>query len=102
VFIDGRFEAVYPRQVLDDYFAFLGGGDGWERALDVYPTDLVLVQRASGIHPRLFARDDFVYVYSDPAALLFVRRNATNRAALGRLTRLAKRPPLPAADPVFP
>jgi hypothetical protein len=102
VFIDGRFEAVYPRQVLDDYFAFIRGGDGWERALDAYPTDIVLLQRAHGIQRRLFARHDFVYVYSDPASLVFVRRNATNQAALDGLTRLARRPPLPATDPVFP
>ncbi|HWP66245.1 MAG TPA: hypothetical protein VNO26_10055 [Candidatus Limnocylindria bacterium] len=102
VFIDGRFEAVYPRQVLDDYFAFVRGGEGSERALDAYPTDIVLLQRAHGIHPRLFARDDFVYVYSDPGALVFVRRNSTNRAALARLTRVARRPVLPAADTFFP
>jgi hypothetical protein len=62
----------------------------------------VLLQRAHGIHPRLFARDDFAYVYSDPTALVFVRRNATNQVALDRLTRLAHRPPLPVEQPVFP
>ena len=51
---------------------------------------------------RLFERDDFAYVYSDPASLLFVRRNPTNQAALDRLTRLARRPPLPARETVFP
>jgi hypothetical protein len=102
VFIDGRFEAVYPPAVLDDYFQFVRGGEGWERALDAYPTDIVLVSRAHGIHPRLFARDDFMYVHSDRAALVFVRRNEINRAALDRLTRLARRPPLPATDTVFP
>ena len=102
VFIDGRFEAVYPRRVLDDYFAFVEEGEGWARVLDAYPTDIVLLQRAHGLHPRLFARDDFTYVYSDPASLVFVRRNAINQAALDRLTRLARRPPLPATDAVFP
>ena len=102
VFIDGRFEAVYPRQVLDDYFAFIEGADGWERVLDAYPTDIVLLQRAHGIQQRLFARRDFMYVYSDPASFVFVRRNATNRAALDRLTRLAHRPPLPTTAAVFP
>jgi hypothetical protein len=102
VFIDGRFEAVYPRQVLDDYFAFVQGRNGWERVLDAYPTDIVLLQRAHGVHPRLFARDDFAYVYSDPTSLVFVRRNATNQAAIDRLTRLARRPPLPVEQTVFP
>jgi len=102
VFIDGRFEAVYPRQVLDDHFAFIQGRDGWERLLDDYPTDLVLVQRTHGSHERMFKRSDFVYVYSDRASLLFVRRNETNAAALDRLTRMARRPPLPTEASVFP
>jgi hypothetical protein len=102
VFIDGRFEAVYPHHVLDDYFAFIHGRDGWARVLDAYPTDLVLLQRAHGIHPLLFARDDFAYVYSDRTALVFVRRNATNQTALDGITRMARRPPLPVDETVFP
>jgi hypothetical protein len=102
VFIDGRFEAVYPRNVLDDHFAFIHGREGWERLLDDYPTDMVLVQRTHGSHERMFKRSDFAYVYSDRGALLFVRRNPTNSAALDRLTRMARRPPLPAEATVFP
>lgn len=93
VFIDGRFEAVYPQRVIDDYFAFMHGTDGWERLLEDYPTDVVVVQRWRNIHPRLFAHPDFVYVYSDPAALVFVRRSEDDPA----LMRLAS---LSAADRV--
>jgi hypothetical protein len=50
----------------------------------------------------MFKRSDFVYVYSDRASLLFVRRNQTNAAALDRLTRMARRPPLPVEESVFP
>ena len=89
VFIDGRFEAVFPPRVIEDYFRFTEGVAGWERLLDEYPTEIVVVQRWRGIHPRLFARDDLHYVYSDPAALVFVRSTATNAAALDRLARLA-------------
>jgi hypothetical protein len=91
VFMDGRFEAVYPPQVIEDYFAFTSGRDGWERLLDDYPTEIVVVQRWRNIHPRLFARPDLQYVYSDPAALVFVRRTETNAAALDRLARLPDR-----------
>ena len=91
VFIDGRFEAVYPPRVIDDYFAFTSGREGWERLLDDYPTEVVVVQRWRNIHPRLFARDDLEYVYSDPASLVFVRRTPTNAEALDRLARLPDR-----------
>jgi hypothetical protein len=102
VFIDGRFEAVYPPQVIDDYFAFMHGTDGWERLLDAYPTDVVVVQRWRNIHPRLFAHPDFQYVYSDPAALVFVRRSPVNDPALERLASVGDRADFPRYETVFP
>jgi len=102
VFIDGRFEAVYPPQVISDYFAFANGEPGWQRLLDEYPTDIVVTQRALGTHEQMFGRKDFAYVYSDPAALVFVRRSPRTRAALDRLFGLASRPALPERDTVFP
>lgn len=102
VFIDGRFEAVYPPHVIRDYFAFANGEPGWERLLDAYPTDIVVAQRALGTHELMFGRPDFAYVYSDPAALVFVRRSPRTAAALDRLFGLASRPPLPRLDTVFP
>jgi hypothetical protein len=104
VFIDGRFEAVFPPEVIHDYFAFVNGTSGWERLLDAYPTDIVVTQRARGTHERMLAREDFVYVYSDPAAFVFVRRSPRTVAALDRLLGLAiaARPPLPERGAVFP
>lgn len=102
VFIDGRFEAVYPPQVIEDYFAFMNGTEGWERLLDEYPTEIVVVQRWRNIHPRLFARPDFAYVYSDPAALVFVRRTPTTEEALDRLASGANRLDFPRHPTVFP
>jgi hypothetical protein len=102
VFIDGRFETVYPAAVIDDYFRFMHGEPGWERLLDAYPTDIVVVQRWREIHPRLFARPDLTYVYSDPAALVFVRRGPTTAAALDRLTMVADRTDFPHPETVFP
>src|SRR5581483_6676791 len=102
VFIDGRFETVYPERVIRDYFAFMHGTEGWERLLDDYPTDIVVVQRWRDIHPRLFARKDFEYVYSDPAALVFVRRQGRMQPALDRLALLADRTAFERPDTVFP
>jgi hypothetical protein len=102
VFIDGRFEAVYPPKVIDDYFAFMHGTDGWERLLDASPTDVVVVQRWRNIHPRLFAHPHFQYVYSDPAALVFVRRSPTNDPALERLASVGDRSDFPRYETVFP
>ncbi len=102
VFIDGRFEAVYPPAVIDDYFRFTSGIAGWERMIEAYPTDVVVVQRWRNIHPRLFARADLEYVYSDPAALVFVRRNAATAPLLARLAATPDRNDFPRYATVFP
>ncbi len=102
VFIDGRFEAVYPKQVIDDYFAFMNGTGDWERLLDQYPTDIVVVQRWREIHPRLFARDDLQYVYSDPASLVFVRSGPNTEPALARLAAVQDRNDFPRLATYFP
>lgn len=102
VFIDGRFEAVYPPRVIEDYFAFSNGREGWERLLDDYPTEVVVVQRWRNIHPRLFARPDLQYVYSDPASLIFVRRTDTNAEALDRLASLDDRSVFARRDTYLP
>ena len=85
VFIDGRFETVYPAQVIADYFAFQDGSPGWERLLDAYPTEIVVVERARNLHQRLAARPDLTLVYADPTALVFARRTAATGAALDRI-----------------
>jgi hypothetical protein len=102
VFIDGRFEAVYPPRVIEDYFAFLNGTPGWERLLDEYPTDIVVVQRWRGIHPRLFEREDLVYVYSDPASLIFVRPGPRTQGALDRVAASWDRSDFPRLATYFP
>ena len=102
VFIDERFDAVYPPWVIEDYFAFAHGTPGWERLLDDYPTDVVIVQRGSGIHPRLFARPDLTYVYSDPVALVFVRRSERTAAALDRVLASDRRPAPQVLAATFP
>lgn len=88
VFIDGRFETVYPDDVIRDYFAFRNGEHGWERLLDAWPTDVVVARRSTGVQVRLFERPDLEYVYSDPAALVFVRRSPKMAPFLERLRQV--------------
>ena len=102
VFIDGRFEAVYPQPVIQDYFAFMNGTEGWERLLDEYPTDIEVVQRWREIHPRLFERADLQYVYSDPASLVFVRPGPRTENALQRLAASNSRNDFPRLATYFP
>jgi hypothetical protein len=102
VFIDGRFEASYPPQVMDDYFAFVDGAPGWERVLDVYPTDVVMLDPGTPVNALLAGRPDVVRVHADPTAIVYLKRTATTAPALARLTALAGREVPTPRDSVFP
>lgn len=102
VFIDGRYETVYPESVIREAFAFQDGADDWQRLLDDHPTDVVVVQRVRGLQARMMARDDFEYVYSDPASFVFVRRNERMRPVLEALRGAADRAAFPVEPAVFP
>jgi hypothetical protein len=102
VFIDGRFEASYPRVVMDDYFTFVDARPGWERALDAYPTEVVVLDPTMPVVQHLAERTDFARVYADGTAMVWVRATPTNAAALSRLTALAWRPSGLNGDVDFP
>jgi hypothetical protein len=89
VFIDGRYEASYPPTVMDDYFTFIDAAPGWERVLDAYPTDGVLLDRSVAVVSRLERRPDLVRVYADPTAVIYLRREVAERAGLDAPTTVA-------------
>ena len=102
VFLDGRYEASYPPEVVDDYFAFVEAAPGWARVLDAYPTDVVMLDRGAAVIPRLDARPDLVRVYADDTAIVYLRRTAANADALAALTAVAARPPTSLRPTFFP
>jgi hypothetical protein len=103
VFIDGRYEAAYPPAVMDDWFAFVDAAPAWERVLDAYPTDGVLVDRTAAVVPRLDARPDLVRIWTDGTAVAYLRRSPANAALLARLTAVARHAAPGAAGPtLFP
>jgi hypothetical protein len=73
VFIDSRYDMVYPQKVLADYFDFFLDGPRAAAVLDAYPHDYVLMTPASPVHELMERRPDWQLVYSDPNALLFAR-----------------------------
>ena len=72
VFIDGRYDLVYPDNLIRDYLGFLFGWPGGEKLLDHYPHDLVLVVPYSGAYRFTTADKRWKMVYRDRAAALFV------------------------------
>jgi hypothetical protein len=80
VFIDGRYDLVYPPRVVEDYIAFFFGRPGGDHVLDDYPNAFVLVPPTSGAFRTMLARADWKLIYRDDNAVLFARANS--RAAL--------------------
>jgi hypothetical protein len=71
---DGRFETAYPREVAEAHFAFHAGAPGWRAVLDRYPTTVVLMPAGSRVCAWLAVDEDWLQVYADAQARIFVRK----------------------------
>jgi hypothetical protein len=76
VFIDGRFEMVYPLEVQRDYLDFLRGGAGAARVLAAYPHDLVMVETDAPPYRFMLRQAGWRLIYRDPVAALFARADS--------------------------
>jgi hypothetical protein len=76
VFIDGRYQALYPPQVMRAYLFFAAGVPRSSRLLDEYPHDFVLIRTGSSSYAMLMKREDWKLIYHDPGAALFARSSA--------------------------
>jgi hypothetical protein len=88
VSFDGRYEAAYPPEALEENFAFYGAKPGWRATLDRYPTDAVLVPRGSPLDGAMEqlagvalqdAAPHWCLIYRDDGFSLFVRGELARR-----------------------
>ncbi|RPJ45138.1 MAG: hypothetical protein EHM19_05755 [Candidatus Latescibacterota bacterium] len=96
-FIDGRIEVFGEKFWVDVYGRILGLGPGWEDLLDRYRVNTLLLDIGSGeeagpLARSMTERDEWMLVYFDDEAAIFVRRAAVDP---DRARALA----LPAIDP---
>jgi hypothetical protein len=71
--IDGRYTTAYPMTVIDDSWNWMEGTKDWKRLVDAYPTDLVMTHRNHPVTALLRREPEWMYIYSDPVAFIFVR-----------------------------
>jgi hypothetical protein len=91
VFIDGRSE-VYPPEVIQEHIDIVKGGEAWARLVDEkYGIDHFLLayrpeELARNIEPliRILMERNWVLVYWDDAALIFVRNVPGNKEIIER------------------
>lgn len=85
VSFDGRYEAAYPPEALDENFDFYKAVGNWEETLRKYPTDLVMVPKDTAVHPKMLQMPGWRHIYRDDAYSLFAAdRVATALASVSR------------------
>jgi hypothetical protein len=71
VFIDGRYDTVYPPQVIDDYFVFESGSPDPDRVLKAYKHDFAIVPPESNQWYVISHSPDWKLLYKDDNAQLY-------------------------------
>jgi hypothetical protein len=80
IFIDGRGD-FFGEQLSHDYLNTLNGGSGWQKTLDQYRVNAVMVPSPSGLASLLHDRSDWRVVEDDGATALFERSAILQSAA---------------------
>ena len=92
VFIDTRYDLLYPNRVVMEYLAFDGGGPAAAQVLDEYPTDYVLIAPDTAAFAMMMHQHGWVLIYRDSDAALFARVGSP-AARIADVPIIAKRPP---------
>jgi hypothetical protein len=92
VFIDGRYDTVYPFKVIGDYLEFYFDRPGAGAVLDSYPHDFVLIGTSAPARRLMERRPDWKLLYRDDDALLYAPASAP-AARLPGLPVTATAPP---------
>lgn len=100
--IDGRFRTVYPQGVIDDHFKVGNDKSRWEKLLNKYPTDIILTRQSLFFHRLISTQREWIYVYSDPLSIIFVKNEDSQKDILERLKRKELRYPHTALTVYFP
>ncbi|MBL7224784.1 MAG: hypothetical protein ISS59_01505 [Desulfobacteraceae bacterium] len=87
VSIDGRFRTVYSEEILKDHFEAAGDESRLKDLLEKYPADIIL-GRQNPMYQRLITTQErWIYVYSDPTSIVFVRDGGSQRDILNKFRR---------------
>jgi hypothetical protein len=85
VSVDGRFRTAYPENVLRDHIFPVSDDVAWSRLIKKYPSDVILSSQIPFFWNLIKTSREWIYVYSDRVAMVFVRNNEKNRDILDNL-----------------
>jgi len=76
VFIDGRYDTVYPLEIIYKFALFNFNLPGGDRILDEFPHDYVLIEPDSPSRKMMDSRADWKLIYQDNEARLYARADS--------------------------
>ena len=76
VFIDGRYDTVYPLDIIYKFALFNFNQPGREKVLFEFPTDFVLIKPGSESRKLMDARTDWRLIYDDASSRLYARQDS--------------------------
>ena len=101
VSIDGRYTTAYPMEVIQAHWNWMEGKENWRGLLERYPAEIAMTSRRHPVSSLLRKDPQWVYIYSDPIALIFVRKVASQQELLIRFREKRLLPPQ-SPPPYFP
>jgi hypothetical protein len=102
VSIDGRFRTVYPETVIRDHFIAADDREGWKALIQKYPSDILLARQLPFFRDLIKDQAEWVYVYSDSLAIVFIRNTVKNLKMLKQFRSGGYRYPKSAPSIYFP
>jgi hypothetical protein len=82
VSIDGRYTTAYPMEIIQQKWDWMEGKKGWRKLLERYPAELAITNRYHPVTALMRKDPEWVYIYSDPVAFIFVRKVSSQDALL--------------------
>ncbi len=73
IFMDGRFVGVYDEMLLPAFSYFQTGRKGWNKLLELYPPDVMLLEKSSPVYILLEQGNTWKAVYEDSQFIVFVK-----------------------------
>ncbi len=93
VFCDGRYETVYPQRVAELALDTAHDPTTWSERITNYPTDMIIAPTRSGFAEWLTAGNEFVQIYADETAVVFIRNSPEHQSIIERAQQQRLLPP---------
>lgn len=79
IFMDGKYEEVYPNDLIYVLKDINLVKNGWEKHLQTYPTDIIILSKSYDIYMTLINNKDYKLVTQSPAYALFIKKELVKK-----------------------